>query len=99
MVYVKEDRTEEVTAVYSETRNGTSGVTVETEDGYFEYWFPIRDAEEYIDAEKHLDAIRMEIYEAKGEPNESLYTGKSHLIVPQVVAEAAEDYTGYPVPE
>jgi hypothetical protein len=100
MVYVKEDTTETVTNAFETKRDGLNGVVVKTDDGYFEYWFPIKDAPDYIDSEKVLSAFSdMTITEAPGEENETQHDGTSNLTIPQSVVEKAEEVTGYHLPE
>lgn len=100
IVYVRKDKTEEVTDFYRTSRNGLDGVVIETEDRYFEYFFPIKEAPEYVDSDYVLSAYGdMTITEAPEEVNESQFTGKSGLTVPKCVVEKAEELTGYPLPE
>lgn len=95
MVYVRDDTTEEITGSYQTRRDGTNGVVIETDDRYFEYWFPIRDAPKYTAADKVLDPLRMTIIEAPNQENESQYDGTDDVTVPTHVAEKAEEITGY----
>lgn len=102
MVYVREDSTEKVTDSYKKTDNGVEGVMVETEGGYFKYWFPIVDpSEKYnIESEKVLDVLSSEanfrLIEAEGEDNESIYTGQDNVTIPRKVVDRAEELSGYP---
>lgn len=96
MVKIQEDPTESVSSSYETTRNGTEGVVVETDSGYFSYWFPYKDASEisYADEERVLDIWNMRITEAPGQVNESVYDGSSAIIVPRCVVARAEGVSG-----
>lgn len=97
MVKIRADWTEEVTASYETTRNGTERVVIETDTGYFVYWFPYKEASDisYTDEEIVLDIWNMQITEAPGEPNESVYDGSSAVTVPKCVVDCAEEVSGY----
>jgi energy-converting hydrogenase A subunit M len=105
MVYVREDSNEKVTDSYKKTNNGVKGVMVETEEGYFKYWFPIVEpSEKYsIDSEKVLDVLSSEanfrLIEAEGEENESVYNGHDNVTIPQKVVDRAKEVSGYPLLE
>lgn len=99
MVKVREDNKETITDWYEETRGKTRGIVVETEDGYFEYWFPIIQAPDYVEREKALSAFKMEIVEAPDSENASRFTGTSSIIIPKKVVEKAEEEAGWPLLE
>lgn len=97
MVYTREDTTEEITDAYEETRYGQQRVCVETDDGYFQYWFPYTDVtdKKYVDADTVLDPMHMHIVEAPNEASRTEYTGSDPITVPASVVERAEEVSGY----
>jgi hypothetical protein len=100
MVRIRKDNTEEVTDSYKTTRDENRGVVVETNEGYFEYWFPVKNALEYID-EKEILAMDsdMKIVEENNTDEETQYDGSSSLTIPKSVAERAENLSGLKIPE
>lgn len=94
MVYINEDRSEEVTDSYMSTENGIEFAIIETDGGYFIYKIPVVDSPDYADIDgKILDFATsdMEIIEAPNQENETVHDGLSELTVPQKVADEAED--------
>lgn len=94
MVYVHPDSSEEVTDTFETQRDGNRGVMVETNEGYFEYWFPYVDTADtsYVDDDTMLDATHMTIRENAENPSE--YDGTSSLTVPRCVVDSAESVSG-----
>lgn len=99
MVQVRDDPSEEVTDAYEQRRDGFSGICVETNGGYFEYWFPYADAStmDYVDADDVLDPVRMQIRENATPASE--YTGKANVTVPKNVVDRAENVSERPLLE
>lgn len=105
MVYIKEAGHEiNIEKIKETTRNGNEGILITVNDGYFEYWFPIVEAPDYMKGHDKMLGINgksysLEIKEAPGQENETTHDGSSPLTIPQKVADKAEQHTGLQFPE